>query len=75
MRILHITPHLGGGVGAVILNWVTFDKNNEHKIITLDYANDNAFTLKFKTILDNNKKVRNYNSFAQIKHHYDQPKS
>lgn len=45
MRILHITPHLGGGVGAVILNWVTFDKNNEHKIITLDYANDNALKI------------------------------
>lgn len=40
-----------------------------------NYAKDNNFTLKFKTILDTNKEVRNYNSFAQIKHHFDQPKS
>lgn len=52
MNILHITPHLGGGVGSVILNWVTFDKNNEHKIITLDYANDNALKICWKNNIE-----------------------
>lgn len=41
-NILHITPHLGGGVGTVLLNWLVFDKSNYHSIITLDYANENA---------------------------------
>lgn len=41
-KILHITPHLGGGVGTVLLNWLTFDKEFKHSIITLDYANEEA---------------------------------
>lgn len=41
-NILHITPHLGGGVGQVLLNWLVFDKKNSHSIITLDFANDKA---------------------------------
>ena len=42
MRILHITPHLGGGVGTVVLNWLSEDKSNTHTIITLDTANELA---------------------------------
>ncbi len=41
-QILHITPHLGGGVGHVILNYLLKAKNDEsfvHKIACLDYAN------------------------------------
>ena len=38
-NILHITPHLGGGIGTVLLNWLTYDKSNRHSVITLDYAN------------------------------------
>ena len=37
--VLHITPHLGGGVGSVLLNYINYDlKNstNEHTIATLD---------------------------------------
>ena len=45
VSVLHITPHLGGGVGSVLLNYINYDlKNsiNEHTIATLDYANTNA---------------------------------
>ena len=44
-QILHITPHLGGGVGSVLLNYfkkVKNDSNYVHKVACLDYANDNA---------------------------------
>ena len=40
MNILHVTPHLGGGVGSVLLNWLSRVKN--HSVICLDYANDRA---------------------------------
>jgi len=42
-NILHITPHLGGGVGTVLLNWLS-NKNNKNinTIATLDFANDKA---------------------------------
>ena len=43
--ILHITPHLGGGVGSVLLNYLIRIKNDalySHEIICLDYANENA---------------------------------
>ncbi len=45
MKVLHITPHLGGGVGAVLLNWIINDKSKEHNIVTLDYANENALNV------------------------------
>lgn len=44
-NILHITPHLGGGVGSVLLNYLTAEKDKSfynHYVATLDYANDNA---------------------------------
>lgn len=41
-KILHITPHLGGGVGKVLLNWISKDKRFSHRIICLDYANKEA---------------------------------
>lgn len=44
-KILHITPHLGGGVGRVVLNYLVQVKDNceyIHEVICLDYANDNA---------------------------------
>ena len=40
MNILHVTPHLGGGVGSVLLNWLSAVKN--HSVLCLDYANDRA---------------------------------
>ena len=44
-KIIHITPHLGGGVGKVILNYLAKVKNDpsfKHKVICLDYANQKA---------------------------------
>ncbi len=43
--ILHITPHLGGGVGRVLLNYldkVQGDRDFLHKVLCLEYANDKA---------------------------------
>jgi len=43
--ILHITPHLGGGVGRVLLNYlskVRDDPSIVHSVVCLDYANHKA---------------------------------
>lgn len=43
--ILHLAPHLGGGVGSVLLNYLKLAKeksNYNHKILCLDYLNDYA---------------------------------
>ena len=58
-NILHITPHLGGGVGRVLLNYLAATRNDtffEHKVICLDYANANAVSTACKVgivLLDN----------------------
>lgn len=40
-KILHITPHLGGGVGSVVLNWMDKDETDTiHTIISLDKNNN-----------------------------------
>lgn len=44
-QVLHITPHLGGGVGQVLLNYlarVKEDSEYDHRVISLEYANDRA---------------------------------
>ncbi len=51
-RILHITPHMGGGVGRVIKNFCDDSmKHNEysHEIICLDYANESALAWSERT--------------------------
>jgi L-malate glycosyltransferase len=51
LRILHITPHLGGGVGAVVRSYLEFEstKNcNFHKVAALDTLN-----LESQNLLDN----------------------
>lgn len=48
IKILHITPHFGGGVGKVILNYLTKVKNDlnyQHKAVCLDYCNKEAKTI------------------------------
>ena len=45
MKILHLTPHMGGGIGTVVMDWM--DKaiaanDHYHRIVCLDYANDKA---------------------------------
>ncbi len=55
MTILHITPHLGGGVGRVILNYLNTVKDSSlfrHKVACLDYANDNALAVAKKIKLE-----------------------
>ena len=44
-KILHITPHLGGGVGSVLLKYLEKVKgtgDRSHKVISLEYANEKA---------------------------------
>ncbi|WDC83278.1 hypothetical protein PL321_10865 [Caloramator sp. mosi_1] len=37
LKILHITPHMGGGVGKVISELITLSKENiSHKIVLLE---------------------------------------
>jgi L-malate glycosyltransferase len=43
--VLHITPHLGGGVGSVLLNYLARVKDNPdfiHQLLSLEYANEKA---------------------------------
>ena len=50
--ILHITPHLGGGVGSVLLNYLRKVNGNPyflHKVLSLEYANEKAL-LASKTV-------------------------
>jgi len=45
IKILHITPHLGGGVGKVVLNYLSKVKDDYyfvHQVACLDYINENA---------------------------------
>lgn len=39
-KILHITPHFGGGVGNVIIDWIKADTFNNHTVFCLDYLNN-----------------------------------
>jgi L-malate glycosyltransferase len=46
--ILHIAPHLGGGVGRVLLNYLAHEKNDPiflHKVLSLEYANEKALSI------------------------------
>ena len=54
-KILHITPHLGGGVGRVLLNYLIRAKESysfSHKITCLDYANENALEIAAKNNIE-----------------------
>lgn len=45
MKILHIAPHFGGGVGTVVLNWVKKDKENEHILLSLGYVEEKSIKI------------------------------
>ena len=64
MNILHITPHMGGGVGAVIRNWIANDFSNTHDIACLDYANEKSksWALRYQVVI----KDRLYPRFAEV---------
>jgi L-malate glycosyltransferase len=38
VKIVHITPHLGGGVGRVLLAWLGMASNNEHSVYCLEHV-------------------------------------
>lgn len=42
MKVLHLTPHLGGGVGTVICDWMEKIKGKDHAVLCLDSMNDKA---------------------------------
>ena len=54
MNILHITPHLGGGVGKVILNFATNENQNQHDIVCLDKVNAEFFRIYESILLEDN---------------------
>lgn len=60
-KIFHLTPHLGGGVGKVLLTYLINTKNDsnfKHQLLCLDYANKNAVNIAHKhdlILLDNMK--------------------
>jgi L-malate glycosyltransferase len=46
VTVLHITPHMGGGVGSVLLNylaWVGGNADFRHRVLSLEYANKRAW--------------------------------
>ena len=38
MKILHITPHLGGGVGMTILGYLAENKTHKHEVVAFGYT-------------------------------------
>lgn len=42
MKILHITAHLGGGVGTTLLDWMEADPSHSYWVHSLDYVNPRA---------------------------------
>jgi glycosyltransferase involved in cell wall biosynthesis len=77
IKVLHITPHVGGGVGKALLGVISEEKklklNIEHKIISLEKPKKNIFKGKnFKkivsrfTTLQNLKKEIQKNDIIQI---------
>jgi len=48
LKILHITGHLGGGVGTVVLNYLAHmskDASQQHSVLSLDFLNTYAADL------------------------------
>jgi glycosyltransferase involved in cell wall biosynthesis len=52
VRVLHITPHFGGGVGTVLLGYLLHstktDPSLSHSVICLDYLNDPSKQILFQ---------------------------
>ena len=68
MKILHISAHMGGGVGSVIMGWVERDQENCHEIALLDYANDKAvaWSAKVPVFMTWNRSVKMASLLEQI---------
>ena len=39
-KVLHITTHLGGGVGDTVFGYLSENKTSEHEVVILGYATD-----------------------------------
>lgn len=52
-KILHITPHLGGGVGSVLTKYLKYAKNNKNYKHTL-FSLEDINTSSKKVLMDNN---------------------
>jgi len=48
IKILHITPHLGGGVGKAVSTLIKNDKKNLHEVICLEKPKEKKFYNKIK---------------------------
>lgn len=63
-KILHITPHFGGGVGSTVLSYlarVASSQHFKHTAVCLDYANKNAIEISKKagfSLFDNMSKKK-----------------
>lgn len=42
MKVLHITPHMGGGVGTTILNWMANVDRRDHTICCFEKINERS---------------------------------
>ena len=54
-KIAHITVHMGGGVGSVLMNLIEADRENEHRVICL---NNNYYRQFDKNIVQENMRKR-----------------
>jgi L-malate glycosyltransferase len=45
MKIMHIAPHLGGGVGRVLLSWLSRVHDDEHTIYCIDTISEQSRSL------------------------------
>ena len=52
-KILHITPHLGGGVGSVLTKYLKCTKSNKNYKHTL-FSLEDINTYSKKVLIDNN---------------------
>ena len=56
MNILHLTPHLGGGVGTVVLNWLKQEHRRKtgrtHVVLCLDVNRNRIPEIANTTIMD-----------------------
>lgn len=75
IKILHISPHLGGGVGRVLINYFCEAKKNilySHTVFCLDYINENAKMILNKNKINYKENIKNdINMLLQIIPTYD----
>lgn len=68
MRILHVSPHLGGGVGNVISGVCIHDKNNLHSIMCLEDPINRQY---YDVCIENNIDVLPYENVVKTIKQFD----